>query len=491
MLRHYRGNTSQENLKGVQDMYRARFVVLALLVLATTLTTRSTSASTGPRVLTGSIGGAAYKIEVPAQWNGTLLLYSHYYLAPGSPNPAVDARDPVLSAWLLAHGYALAGSAYLNGTGFAVAPALHDQMALLDFFAKRVGTPRYTIAWGFSLGGIISAGLVQLYPTRLSGALAGCGLMGGAVASWNENLDTSFVLKTLLAPTSALQLVHISNPNANLQQLEKILAAAQRTPQGRARLALAAALADIPGWIDPTSPQPAPGDFAAQEQNQLLWLQNYVGPFNVALRAELEQRAGGNPSWNTGVDYAKMLTQSVDYAEVQFLYQQAGLDLGEDLATLQHAPRIAADPRAVAYLSRNINFSGQIQDPVLTMHTLGDGLIPVATEQDYARVVRAAGHSDLLRQIYVDRGHHCSFTRAEILTALQTLVHRADTGQWGTSTNPDVLNLEAATLGSDPALARLSPVPGFYTTTMRLAPAFVPFTPQAYLRPLDGQVVPR
>ena len=38
--------------------------------------------------LTGTLGdGATYVIDVPAPWNGTLLLYSHGYVAPGSPNP--------------------------------------------------------------------------------------------------------------------------------------------------------------------------------------------------------------------------------------------------------------------------------------------------------------------------------------------------------------------------------------------------------------------
>jgi dienelactone hydrolase len=470
-----------------------RLAILALLILASTLTIRSTGAAAGPLLLTGSIDGAAYKIEVPATWNGTLLLYSHYYMPPGAPNPAVDARDPVIGAWLLAHGYALAGSAYLNGTGFAVAQGFHDQMALLDFFAKRVGAPRRTIAWGQSMGGLISAGLVQQFPTRFSGALAMCGLMGGAVASWNGNLDFAFALKTLLAPTPALRLVHISNPGANLQQLGKILAAAQRTAQGRARLALAAALADIPGWIDGSSPEPAPGDFTAQEQNQFLWEQNYLGPFTFGLRAELEHRAGGNPSWNTGVDYSELLAHSVDYAEVQFLYQQAGLDLEQDLTALQQAPRIAADPGAVAYLSRNINFTGQIRVPVLTLHTTSDGLVPVEAEQAYARMVAAAGHSSLLRQVFVQRAHHCSFTRAETLTALQALMHRVDTGRWGDSTSPAALNLEAAALGSDPALPRIATLPGFtdfYPTAMTtrpFAPAFVPFKPPSYLRPFDGR----
>jgi hypothetical protein len=464
-----------------------RFALLALLVCASTLTARSTVSAGGPLVLTGSIGGAAYKIEVPAHWNGTLALYSHYYLPPGAPNPAVDANDPVTGAWLLAHGYALAGSAYRHGTGWTVEQPMHDQMALLDFFAHRVGPPRRTIAWGISMGGILSAGLAEKVPTRISGALALCGNLAGAVALWNGYLDTAFAVKTLLAPTSGLQVAHIISPTANLRQAERILAAAQRAPRGRARLALAAALSDIPGWIDPASPEPAQGDVAAQEHNQFLWEQNPVGPFTFALRAELEQRAGGNPSWNTGVNYQDLLAHSSDRAEVQALYHQAGLSLAQDLVTLQRAPRIAADPRAVAYLSRNLIFNGRIQVPVLTMHTIGDGLAPVAMEQAYASVVRAAGHSTLLRQLFVHRAHHGSFTRAETLTGFQTLIHRLDTSRWGTSTNAQVLDREAAALGSDPALARLPPFPAFWTTARRFAPAFVPFQPPTFLRPFDSR----
>ena len=46
--------------------------------------------------LTGTFkDGATYKIEVPADWNGTLFLYSHGYVTPGSANPATDVGDPV------------------------------------------------------------------------------------------------------------------------------------------------------------------------------------------------------------------------------------------------------------------------------------------------------------------------------------------------------------------------------------------------------------
>ena len=72
-------------------------------------------------------------------------------------------------------------------------------------------------------------------------------------------------------------------------------------------MALAAALGDVPGWFDPTTPEPARTDYAAQEVNQFLWLADVDFPFIFTLRAELEARAGGNPSLNTGVNYAMKL----------------------------------------------------------------------------------------------------------------------------------------------------------------------------------------
>src|SRR5215472_11127989 len=89
----------------------------------------------GHTALCGSLAdGATYLIEVPAQWNRTLFLYSHGYVVPGTPNPATDVGDPVTGAWLLTHGFALAGSSY-SLTGWALAAALPDQRATLQTFA--------------------------------------------------------------------------------------------------------------------------------------------------------------------------------------------------------------------------------------------------------------------------------------------------------------------------------------------------------------------
>ena len=110
--------------------------------------------------------GATYLIQVPSNWNGTLVLYSHGYVVPGFPNPAEDVGDPITGAYLLANGYALAGSSYAT-TGWAIQQALPDQIKVLDTFKTRVGTPTRTIAWGHSLGGMVTAGLVQRYPDAL------------------------------------------------------------------------------------------------------------------------------------------------------------------------------------------------------------------------------------------------------------------------------------------------------------------------------------
>jgi pimeloyl-ACP methyl ester carboxylesterase len=439
------------------------------------------NSQTGVNTCTGTFAdGANYLIQVPANWNGTLALYSHGYvfsinpitLQPVPLVQAPDAGDPLTAAALLGAGYALAGSSY-SQNGWALQQAFQDQIATLDTFDTLFGQPRRTIAWGHSLGGIITAGLVQLFPDRFNGALPMCGVLAGGVATWNQALDGAFAFDVLLAGNS-LPLVHLSSNPAVVQseffQAEGILSAAQQTAQGRARIALLSALGDTPGWFTTGSPEPASNDFASQEQNQFLWASQVDFPFLFAGRAELEARAGGNPSWNTGVDYRTQLANSADKREVENLYKQAGLSLDQDLNALNSAPRIAADPGAVNYLSQFITFNGDLHFPVLTMHTTGDGLVVNQDEQAYKSVVNARGDANLLRQIFVDRAGHCAFTPAETVTAFNTLINRLNTGEWSNSTDPSLLNQEAAALGP----------------TLNTAPsAFIHFEPTVFLRPFD------
>ena len=196
--------------------------------------------------------GAAYLMEVPSNWNRTLVLYSHGYVSPGSPNPAYDVGDGMTGSYLLSRGYALAGSSYAT-TGWAVQQALPDQIQVLDTFASLVGQPAQTIAWGHSMGGLVTAGLIQQYPTRFAGALPMCGAISGGVGIWNAFLDSEFAFNTLLAGNQ-LQVVNIGDPSTNYTNAVTFLSSAQNSPQGRARIALAAALGEVPGWYQTGSP---------------------------------------------------------------------------------------------------------------------------------------------------------------------------------------------------------------------------------------------
>jgi len=147
---------------------------------------------------------------------------------------------------------------------------------------------------------------------------------------------------------------------------------------------------------------------------------------------------------------------------------------------LNETVRISADPHAVAYLKENVTYNGEIHIPVLTLHTIGDGLVVVENERAYRQVVREEGNERLLRQIFVSRAGHCAFTPAETITAVQSLLSRLDTGRWGPLDVTD-LNNNAAGLGPS-----FNIFPNLAGMIVPVAPAFIKFEPTQYLRPFDA-----
>lgn len=420
--------------------------------------------------------GSTYRTGVPAGWNGTLLLLARPI--PQDPTEPGWGPDGPLVAALLDEGYAVTGS--VNTVFWPLERAFADHEPLLDAFEREVGRPGRTIATGTSIGGIMTAGLVQLAPGRFAGALPLCGNLSGAVATHNRELDIAFTVATLLEPR--LEVVDIADPHVNLRLARLVLEQAQAQPGGRARLALAAAVGNMPGWHHPDTPEPTSGDHAARQRNQLGWFDDVCFLVYFWAREQVERQAGGNPSWNTGVDYRELLARSVSRDTVHALYDAAGLDLDTDLDALAAAPRIEADPAALAYLQRHIVFDGDLGGvPVLTVHSDGDGLVTPDNERAYADVVAAAGQSELLRQLWIHRGGHCSFTVAETLVALGALTERLDSGRWP-DLDPAALNAAASAMaprrremrGGDPA-----------------DPAFCTFDPQPPLRPYDARSTPR
>lgn len=455
-------------------------LVAGLLISGSAVSAAAATApvAEGRRSITGTIDGANFRVEVPERWNGTLVLYSHGYYPEGFPSFGIGLTNrPGTEAWLLEHGYALAASDFKGRTGYQVQQALHDQIALLDWFGANVGRPRRTVATGQSLGASIAVLLAERHPDRFAGVGTVCGVYD-PLGTFNAVLDMNFAVKTLLAPGQDIDIVRAADPAASAQALAAAIQQALTTPRGRARLALAGSFNNVADWY--IAHQPRPTDLVERIRQQASWVLNaYTLGLGPTARVDLERRAGGNPSWNVGVDYGRQLARSSQQDLVRKAYRAAGLDLRADLDALAAAPRITADPQAVAFMYRYGVVRGSGRVPVVTLHTTGDGGAVPDQERWYAEQVRRASDASRLRQVYVDRGGHCSVSAAEEIVTLRSLFQRIGSGRWP-DTSPQGLNA-AANRFDEPYHLVLDFANNFAEAPM--PPAFTRFTPPTFQRP--------
>ncbi|MGW2146787.1 alpha/beta hydrolase family protein [Nonomuraea bangladeshensis] len=419
-----------------------------------------------PTCISGTLDdGTPYEFVVPARWNGAVVVALDF---------AGSGRNEPLTARLLADGVARGGTSRAI-TGWDIRSAIDNQAEALARFEDAYGPARYAIDSGTSMGGFVAAGVAQVHPGTFDAAVPMCGGLGGSVGQWNQKLDTVFVLERLVAP--GLPVVDIpKDVDSARKAWIDALAAAQQTPEGRARIALAAAVGQLPAWgrnpDGSTPPPPGRGDADALQRGAYLALAGgplpYVGQA-MSSRRQIMDVVGGNPSWNTGVDYEKQLSLADPALRraVRDLYKKAGLDLAADLSNLAAAPRIAADPDAVERFSRGIVLTGDLRIPVLTVSGTGDQISTVAQQQSYEEKVRRAGAGSLLRQTYTETVGHCDFSPAEQEAALLTMLDRLRSGHWPATSAP-AMNARAAALAADPA------------------PRYVPFTPPRFNRPYPG-----
>lgn len=423
---------------------------LLLSLAAPAVAADATDAPPGTRMSGTLADGATWIADLPAHWNGTVLLFSHGF-GPTTPD---DAPSDAARAELLGEGYALAGSSYdPDGSMWALESAERDQLATLTALRRRIGEPARVVSVGLSMGGLVNAQLARDGGGRIDGALGLCGLVAGGVDLDNYQLDAEYTLATLLDPADADDLVDLGGPaeaDDLATRLTSAVTGAQLTPSGRARIALAAAYLNLADWA-PGQTAPAPGDYAGQEAQQYSWIAQGLLHFIVPARWSVEQAAGGNTSWNTGVDYTALLRRSAHAPQVEALYRQAGLDLRTDLAALTRDAHTAADPAAVRNLRRTSTAGQGLAVPLLDVHTTADQLVPVEQESAFAQRVRDSGDSERLRQAYVARQGHCNFTTAEIVASLHALERRLDSGHWGDAATASWLQHTATGLGLDGA----------------------------------------
>lgn len=393
------------------------------------------------------IRNTQYRIRVPENWNGTLISDLDYYHAAQSPK----------YIYLLEQGYALSGTLRRPERLMHYDPAheIHDLVTVLDIFEEKFGKPKKTIQFGCSGGGNVATGMAEIHPDRIDGAISS----GAPTSPWftNSSLDGFFVLKSLIAPD--LPIVNLPLKGDEIKAIgaawREALENAQKTPEGRARIALAVTIGQWPGWggtygkfATASVPEPDLTDVDALQESMYRTVSLVLPSERTFGHTMLELAAPGQLRWNTGIDYREFFKNgNPDYQEaVRQLYQEAGLSLQDDLKQINASPRIKADPEAIRWWSApGRTHVGEPKVPLLRLHDNGDLLVYPSMVKGYESVVAKKGYSELFRTAYVNRAGHCTYTVGEIAAAITTVEKRIDTGEWP-STKPEDLNVLAKSL---------------------------------------------
>jgi pimeloyl-ACP methyl ester carboxylesterase len=132
--------------------------------------------------------GAPYAMQVPANFNGTVALYSHGYRynvdipsaipliggykVTNTPEP-VPGGNADVAKYLFSQGVAIVGSGFAR-QGWNPDSAIKTNVELIDTFKKQFPKTTKVIAWGSSLGGVITQGLAEKYPNLVSAVAPMC-----------------------------------------------------------------------------------------------------------------------------------------------------------------------------------------------------------------------------------------------------------------------------------------------------------------------------
>jgi pimeloyl-ACP methyl ester carboxylesterase len=384
--------------------------------------------------------GTEYRICVPANWDGLVINDLDAVGALAAKSPSV--------IYFLEQGNAYSGTGRRadRDTNFDPRAERDQQAQVLDVFEAEFGPARCVIQLGCSGGGGVALGVAEAYPDRVDGAVSMNGVEGVVIS--NIRLDLLFTLKALIAPHSDLPIVGITSDAGGKasEDWRCALEAAQTTALGRAQMALAGALAQLPTWGAAAAPYPDAPDPTDRAALQTAMVRT---AFDAAVYAVGTRRLYDSPagvmSWNNGVDYQQFY-DNADAGQrelVAALYVEAGLDgphgVTADLDRVNAYPRIEADPAALDYWQQRA-LTGDLQVPVLQLTTAGDATRSNAMLAAYAEGVQKHGKSELYRQALIDAPGHCTGNVSEIAAAVETMRHRLETGTWDDSTNPDEMN---------------------------------------------------
>jgi pimeloyl-ACP methyl ester carboxylesterase len=319
----------------------------------------------------GTLAGVAYRIDVPPEWNHSLVVFFHGYSERQTTFKSTSGLNEVTRP-AFERGFAVAQSAY-SAPGWALAEGVPESEALRQYFVKRYGKVKETIAAGASMGGALIMETIEQNPKPYAGALDVCGAVGPSYEefqrrfAWRAAFDFYF-------PGLMPVVLPVPVEYAETAALKAKIAAALK-----ARPEAAMQMRNLTGLHSDAD------------------LVNGMSYFTFFI-VDMQHRSGGNPFDNRN-----------------YLYTGTNpLSSASDEALNDGVKRYAADESARRYMVAHYTPTGRLTRPMLALHTTYDPLIPGTTLALYGHMVEEAGFGENLVQQYVHRDGHCAISPQQV-----------------------------------------------------------------------------
>jgi pimeloyl-ACP methyl ester carboxylesterase len=334
--------------------------------------------------------GALYRICFPNAWNGDLLLYAHGHVPASRPLALPDDQVGGLSlaATVNGLGYAYAATSYRrNGL---LGPEGVEDMVELEATVRQLyrPDPGRTVLVGVSEGGMVAGLAAERYPDRFDGALSVCGPVGDLRGQLDYFVDFRVVFDYLfpgVIPGTAVDVpAEVTTHWEDRYAPAAVLALITKPAQARELVRVTGAPVERDDVVA-----------IAVTAVGILW-------YNITGTTDARQRLGGQPFDNSTRVYAGS---------------------SDDAALNTGVARFTADAAALVAMNE-FETSGNLQVPVVTLHTTGDPIVPFEQQSLYAAKVARAGATARLLQNAVERYGHCNFEAGELLGAFASLMSR-------------------------------------------------------------------
>ncbi len=358
----------------------------------------------GARVDYGVIDGAGYRIELPVEWNGELLLWAHGFRGLNEDGDGFDPRltfdDLPGREAIIGLGYGWATSTY-RANGYVPGLGVDDLLKVKDRVAEIARRPSRTYCVGGSMGGATAQLMAQEFPREIQAAVAYCGALGNIavvdyIAAWH-----------LLAHW------FIGEPPQQVNAQGVIEWSAPLGVQEGDELALSGLGEQFAAVIERFTGGPRWG---FREGLAMQWEISFA--LGATLWPQLLANADPAPGQTLAVAASELPADTTHHRYEAAAASELGLDLDRLNAEVV---RLEADPVRRADPGVGVS-TGELRVPLLALKTTGDLFTPIHLDRDYQQQVQAAGFGDRLVVQAARRAGHCNFSESEAFGALTQMV---------------------------------------------------------------------